>query len=206
MIGQMGSFDRPSADIGDPLELYLHGYVSSRMFNTGRAATGDSAQPEGMPVCVAVSHVDGLVLALSAFSSSYNYRSAVLFGHATIVEDKDEKLYAMELITESVVPGRWANSRLPPTNGELQSTGILKVKIASGSAKFRDGGIHDEKFDMENEEVVNNVWCGVLPVHGVMPEPVPGSYNKVEVPEYISEFIKDFNEESKETSINAAKE
>lgn len=205
MIGQMGSFDRPSADLGDPLDLYLHGYVSSRMFNTGRAASSDSAQPDGMPVCVAASHVDGLVLALSAFASSYNYRSVVLFGHATIVEDNAEKLYAMELITDSVVPGRWANSRLPPTNGELQSTAILRVKIASGSAKFRDGGVGDEKQDLENEQVVNSYWTGVVPVHQVMPEPIPAPHNKIEVPRYLSEYIKDFNDESRNTAIDAVK-
>ncbi|VUC22388.1 unnamed protein product, partial [Clonostachys rosea] len=74
MIGQMGSFDRPSADEGDPLDLYVHGYVSSRLMNLGREGDGESA---GMPVCASATHVDGLVLALSSFSHNYNYRSAV---------------------------------------------------------------------------------------------------------------------------------
>ncbi|KAM0247017.1 hypothetical protein ACHAP5_004297 [Fusarium lateritium] len=97
MIGQMGSFDRPSADISDPLDLYLHGYVSSRFVNLGR----DAGAEKGLPVSVAASHVDGLVLALSSFSHSYNYRSTVLFGHATLVEDEEERMYAMELITRT---------------------------------------------------------------------------------------------------------
>ena len=200
MIGQMGSFSRPSASVEDPLDLYLHGYVSSRIMNLSREKSA-----EGLPVCIAASHCDGLVLALSAFSSSYNYRSAVLFGHATLVEDQEEKLYAMDIITDSVVPGRWNNSRLPPTGGELQSTGILKVKIASGSAKIREGSCGDEKFDLENEDVTGKFWAGVLPVHQVIGEPVAGSYNKVELPDYIKDFAKDFNDESKEHAIAVAK-
>jgi nitroimidazol reductase NimA-like FMN-containing flavoprotein (pyridoxamine 5'-phosphate oxidase superfamily) len=201
MIGQMGSFDRPSAGLGDPLDLYLHGYVSSRIMNLGR----DGAGGPGMPVSVAASHVDGLVLALSAFSHSYNYRSVVLFGHATLVEDADERLYAMELITESVVPGRWKNTRLPPNNAELQSTSILKVKIASGSLKVRAAQCSDEKYDMENEDVVNSIWTGVVPIHQTIGEPVPGPYNRVEPPTYLTEFADDFNNESKQQSQSFAK-
>lgn len=215
MIGQMGSFDRPSADTGDPLELYLHGYVSSRIMNltrrtpgagAGAGAEGSPPPRPGLPVCVAASHCDGLVLALSAFSHSYNYRSAILFGHATIVEDKEEKLYAMELITNSVVPDRWRNTRLPPNNSEMQSTSILKVKIVSGSAKIRDGNCHDEQADMQNQEAVDRIWTGVLPIHQVVGEPITGPYNKVDTPAYMTEFISDFNTEQKDSSIKAAQE
>lgn len=200
MIGQMGSFDRPSASLGDPLDLYIHGYVSARMFNKGREA-GD----EGLPISCAVSHVDGLVLALSAFNHSYNYRSAVVFGHAHPVENQEEKMYAMELITNSVVPDRWRNSRLPPTSAEMQSTSILKVKIASASIKFRDGGVNDDKHDLENEEALNSVWTGVVPVYTVMGDPIPGPYNRVDLPQYASEFFKEFNEENKTQALEAAR-
>ncbi|KHN99110.1 flavin-nucleotide-binding protein [Metarhizium album ARSEF 1941] len=199
MIGQMGSFDRPSADTSDPLDLYIHGYVSSRLFNLGRAA-GE----EGMPVSCAVSHVDGLILALSAFNHSYNYRSALLFGHATLVEDLEEKMYAMELITNSVVPDRWKNSRLPPTNAEMQSTSILKVKIASGSAKFRQGGVSDDKHDLENEDVLNTVWTGVVPIYSTMGEPIPGPHNRVNLPSYAKEYFENFTTEKKKQSLDAA--
>ncbi|KAM0348971.1 hypothetical protein ACHAPU_003905 [Fusarium lateritium] len=202
MIGQMGSFNRPSADISDPLDLYLHGYVSSRFVNLGR----DAGAEKCLPVCVAASHVDGLVLASSAFSHSYNYRSAVLFGHATLVEDEEERLYAMELITNSVVPDRWQNTRLPPTKAELQSTGILKVKIASGSAKMRTGGPHDDKKDTENEAIQDRVWTGVLPIHAVAGEPVASPYNKVDVPGHLVEFSKDFNTDNQHHAIKAAKD
>ncbi|KAF5018343.1 hypothetical protein F66182_9683 [Fusarium sp. NRRL 66182] len=202
MIGQMGSFDRPSADTSDPLDLYLHGYVSSRIMNLGRGAGAE----EGMPVCVAASHVDGLVLAISTFSHSYNYRSAVLYGHATLVDDEEERLYAMELITNSVVPDRWRHTRLPPTKAELQSTGILKVKIASGSAKIRTGGPHDDKKDMADESVQDKVWTGVLPIHQTVGEPVASPYNQVEVPGYLAEFAKDFNTDNRQCAVDAAKD
>ncbi|KAF4972431.1 hypothetical protein FSARC_998 [Fusarium sarcochroum] len=202
MIGQMGSFDRPSADISDPLDLYLHGYVSSRFMNLGRGADGE----EGLPVCVAASHVDGLVLALSTFSHSYNYRSTILFGHATLVEEEEERLYAMELITNSVVPDRWRHTRLPPNKAELQSTGILKVKIASGSAKMRTGGPHDDKKDIENESIQDTVWTGVLPIHQTVGEPVASPYNRVDVPGYLAGFAKDFNTDNQQYAIDATKE
>ncbi|KAH6867683.1 hypothetical protein B0T10DRAFT_502228 [Thelonectria olida] len=203
MIGQMGSFDRPSADLGDPLDLYLHGYVSSRIMNLSRAGSEDVEK--GMPVCIATSHVDGLVLAISSFSHSYNYRSAVLFGHATVVIDEAEKLYAMELITDSVVPDRWRHTRLPPTKAELQSTGILRVRIASGSAKIHTGQAHDDKHDMENEAMRDSVWTGVLPIYQTMGEPLASPYNRIDVPGYISEFAKDFNEDNQQQALDAAK-
>lgn len=200
MIGQLGSFDRPSADLGHPLDLYLHGYVSARVMNLARARP----HANGLPVCVSAAHNDGLVLALSAFSHSYNYRSAVLFGYATLVEDKEERLYAMQLITDSVVPKRWENTRLPPTNAELQSTSILKVKIESGSAKIRDGSCGDEKHDLDDPAVVGAYWTGVLPVYQVIGDPVPGPYNKLDTPAYMSDFIDEFNRDSRARSINAS--
>ena len=196
----MGSFARPSADVGDVLELYLHGYVSSRIMNTAR-----SDGQEGLPVCVAASHVDGLVLALTPNHHSYNYRSAVLFGYATVIEDVDERLYAMELVTNSVVPDRWRNSRVPPTNAEMQSTSILKVKITAGSAKIRTGNASDDAHDKENPDVVGKVWQGVLPFYQSLGEPVPGPDNQVEVPSYINEFISDFNKDGKEQALEAIK-
>lgn len=202
MIGQMGSFDRPSASLGDPLDLYLHGYVSARIFNASRAAAA-TGEGDGMPVCVAASHVDGLVLALSPFNHSYNYRSAVLFGHAVLVESEEEKLYAMELVTDSVVPGRWRNSRQPPTGAEMQSTSILRVKIASGSAKFREGGVSDDKHDLESEDALNSIWTGVVPIYSTMGAPIPGPYNRVELPQY-AQFFDDFGNVNKENSIAAA--
>jgi len=113
LIGQMGSFTHPSNTLSDPLDLYLHGYVSSRIMNLSRSS------PKGLPLCVCASKVDGLVLSLTPNSHNYNYRSAVLFGHATLVENTEEKLWAMELITNSVVPDRWRHTRVPPVSAFL---------------------------------------------------------------------------------------
>ncbi|KAM3544728.1 hypothetical protein ARSEF1564_002318 [Beauveria bassiana] len=201
MIGQMGSFSRPSASLGDPLDLYLHGHISSRLFTSPSSTTTNS-----IPVCVSATHLDGLVLSLSAFNSSYNYRSVVLFGHAAPVTDELEKVYALKLLTDSVVPGRWDAARLPPTRAELQSTAVLRVKIASGSFKARDGETGDDRHDMENEEVRRRVWTGVVPVHQVFGSPIASSYNRVEeTPAYIAEYAQEQTRENAEYAVNAIK-
>ncbi|KAI1078159.1 hypothetical protein F5B20DRAFT_245288 [Whalleya microplaca] len=221
MIGQMGSFERPSADTGDVLELYLHGYVSSRLMNLSRKTTavngtGDPSfssstsasappAPEGLPLCICATHLDGLVLSLTPNSHSYNYRSAVLFGHASVVTDAAEKLYAMELITDSVVRGRYRHTRVPPSGAEMQSTSILRVRIAAGSAKLGTGMPTDDRADLEDGALLDRVWTGVVPVHYTMEQPIPGSYNRLEkVPGYLEEFRTDFNRDSKETAIEAS--
>ncbi|KFY34457.1 hypothetical protein V494_06753 [Pseudogymnoascus sp. VKM F-4513 (FW-928)] len=204
MIGHMGSFARPSSSISDPLDCYLHGYVSSRIMNVARAAV-DSGKP-GVPVCIAASKVDGLVLSLTPNSHSYNYRSAVLFGYATPVTDVEEKEWAMEMITNSVVPQRYENSRIPPIPAEMQSTTILRVTIDSASSKVRDWIPSDSAEDMANQEVVEKVWVGVVPVYETYGEPIPSPLNKVEkVPEYVQEFVKESNEESFGYAIAASK-
>lgn len=205
----MGSFTRPSADTKDVLELYLHGYVSSRIMNMSRngnrsAELSSGEGEEGLPICVAASHVDGLVLALTPNAHSYNYRSAVLFGYATVVTDVSEKLYAMELITDAVVRGRYRNTRVPPNAAEMQSTSVLRVRVVSGSAKLRSGPPSDDKVDRENEQVLNRVWCGVVPMHYTLGQPVPGPYNRVaQIPNYLEEFRTDFNRDSEEIALEA---
>lgn len=201
MIGALGSFARPSADTTDVQDLYLHGYISSRIMNLSR--TPD--QPAGLPLCVSATHLDGLVLSLTPNSHSYNYRSATLFGHAVLVTDPDEKLYAMRLITDGVVPGRWAGSRVPPNKGEMASTSVLRVKIAAGSAKIRAGGPSDDAGDTNDEELKDRVWTGVVPVYQTVGEPVASGYNKVgEVPGYIAEWRADTNEETRRQAVEAA--
>lgn len=203
MIGQMGSFVRPSSDIGDVLELYLHGYVSSRLINLSRKS--DGTEPSGIPITVGASHVDGLVLSLTPNSHSYNYRSAVLFGHAELVTEAEERLWAMELITNSVVRDRYRHTRVPPNNAEMQSTSILRVRIASGSAKIRSGMPSDEKGDLENAELLNRVWTGVVPVHYSLGNPMPGPYNKLEtLPAYLNEFVRESNQDAKDIAVEAA--
>jgi uncharacterized protein len=250
MIGQMGSFERPSSDLGDVLELYLHGwvlclpsrlppgapitphpllssnpypiitspcprnpfpknpantpsYVSSRIINLAR----NPATPKGLPLTISASHVDGLVLALTPNSHSLNYRSAILFGHATLVTSVPEKLYAMQLITDAIVPSRWEHTRVPPNAAEMQSTSVLRVTIATGSAKIRTGMPHDERSDMEDEELKGRVWTGVVPVHTVMGEPVGGPYNGFEsVPSYLEGWRIEANKEAEVLAKEQLKE
>ena len=189
MIGTMGSFQYPSADLSEPLDVYLHGYVSSGIMKQAR-----SGSEKGLPLSVAATRVDGIVLSLTPNSHSYNYRSVVLFGHGTLVEEAEEKLWAMELVTNSVVPGRWDETRTPPDGAEMASTVILKVKVVNGSGKIRMGGPGDEKKDTERGDVTTRIFTGVLPVYEVVGEPVLGGAGKVkEEPEHVSEFRQQTN-------------
>jgi uncharacterized protein len=201
MIGQMGSFEYPSAGLDEPLDCYIHGYISARMMNLARASDG-----QGLPLCITATKVDGLILALTPFSHSYNYRSAVLHGYGTLVTDEEEKLYAMKLITDSVVPSRWDNSRTPPDGGEMASTGLLKVRIVDGSGKIRDGGVSDEKKDYKNEEITKRIWTGVVPVWEVFGDPVPSAENQVkDLPGYIKDYITGINEQNRKYAYDATK-
>ncbi|OJJ43976.1 hypothetical protein ASPZODRAFT_122061 [Penicilliopsis zonata CBS 506.65] len=201
LIGQMGSFEYPSAGIDEPLDCYLHGYVSSRIMNLARASEG-----EGLPICVAASRVDGLVLSLTPNSHNYNYRSAILHGYANLVTDEQEKLWAMQLITNSVVTDRWNNSRVPPDGAEMASTVILKVRVVDGSGKIRDGGVTDERKDKNNDQLTGRIWTGVIPVWETFGEPVPSAENRVaDTPEHVSSFVAKMNERNRTYAENAIK-
>ena len=200
MIGTMGSYDHPSADVSEPMDCYLHGYVSSGIMKQARAGSGN-----GMPMTVAATKVDGIVLSLTPNSHSYNYRSAVLFGYGTLVEDPNEKMWAMQLVTNSVVPSRWENSRTPPDNAEMVSTTILKVKIVNGSGKIRTGGPGDEKKDTDREDLLESVWTGVVPIWEHIGDPVAGGASYVKkVPEHIRAFQADINETNSDYATTAA--
>ena len=190
----------PSADLNEPLDCYLHGYVSSGIMKKAR-----SASEEGLPMTLAATKVDGIVLSLTPNSHSYNYRSAVLFGYGSLVEDTEEKLWAMQVVTNSVVPGRWDQTRSPPDGSEMASTTILKVKIANGSGKIRTGGPGDDKKDTEREDVIERVWTGVVPIWETVGEPVHGGAGRVvAVPEHVRHFQKDVNESNEEYAKTAA--
>jgi uncharacterized protein len=135
------------ARLGD--RLYVHGSAASRMLRHAEA---------GAPVCVTVTLVDGLVLAKSVFNHSVNYRSAVIFGTATLVEG-DEKREALRALTEQLAPGRWDEAR-QPSDQELKATWILSLPLDEASAKVRVGGPEDEPADVDLP-----VWSGVVPVH-----------------------------------------
>jgi len=135
--------------------LYLHGAVGNAML---RASAGAE-------VCVTVTLLDGLVLARSAFHHSMNYRSVVLLGVATKVDDDDEKRRAFDVIVEHVLPGRSEVAR-PASDGELRATLVLRLPIEEGSAKVRTGAPKD---DPEDQDLA--VWAGVVPLRLVAGEP-----------------------------------
>jgi len=145
------------ARVGDA--LYLHGAV-------GNVALAAAVQSE--MVCVAVTLVDGLVLARSAFHHSINYRSVVVFGPAAEVIGQDEKNRALLAFVEHVVPGRTAATR-PPNASEIRATRVIRVEIAEASAKVRAGGPKDDPEDLE----LDGIWAGELPFSWVPGAPVP---------------------------------
>jgi nitroimidazol reductase NimA-like FMN-containing flavoprotein (pyridoxamine 5'-phosphate oxidase superfamily) len=146
------------ARVGD--QLYFHGAVANQMLRT---------LADGVDVCVTMTLVDGLVLARSQFHHSMNYRSVVVFGRATRVDDEDEKRAALHALVEHVVPGRTSDAR-PPTPSELRKTLVCRLPITEASAKIRTGGPVDD-----DEDLALPVWAGVIPCEitfgGAQPEP-----------------------------------
>jgi uncharacterized protein len=179
-----------------PRQIYLHGHAVSRLFQT--------SQEGSIPLCIAATSMQGVVLSLTPFHNSCNYTSAVVMGYGSTVTSEAERLYALTRITDNLVPSRWDNSRVPPTKAELTSTGVIKVDIVSASAKIRVGGPNDDRADLKNDEVVGSVWTGVVPCWMEFGTPVPSSYNKVQkLPGYLKEWIQDKNETGSATAKNA---
>jgi uncharacterized protein len=141
--------------------LYVHGSTGSRPLRmTGQA-------DPGLPVCLTVTHVDGLVLARSAFHHSINYRSVVVHGIAHDVTDPAEKRAALDALVDHVVPGRAADSR-PANRKELAATAVIRLDLNEVSAKTRTGGVNDEPEDLALPH-----WAGVLPLRKGYDAPVP---------------------------------
>lgn len=140
--------------------LYIHGSTGSRPLR--EAGAGDT----GLPVCLTVTHVDGLVLARSAFHHSINYRSVVVHGTAYQVTGEAERRAALRTLTEAVVPGRADDSR-PADDKELAATAVIRLDLDEVSAKVRTGGPHDEPHDEGLP-----YWSGVVPVSRTYGTPV----------------------------------
>jgi uncharacterized protein len=129
--------------------LYIHGSAASRMLRQMK---------QDIPVCITVTLVDGLVLARSVFNHSMNYRSALILGTATLVDDPAEKLEALRILSEHILPGRWADAR-QPNQSELKQTSVLRIPIEEFSAKVRVGPAIDDE-----EDYSFPTWAGVLPL------------------------------------------
>ncbi|WP_405832729.1 pyridoxamine 5'-phosphate oxidase family protein [Streptomyces sp. NBC_01176] len=156
--------------------LYVHGSTGSRPLRM----TG-GAEP-GLPVCVTVTHVDGLVLARSAFHHSINYRSVVVHGVAHQVTDPDEKREALDALVEQVVPGRSSDSRAANAK-ELAATAVISLDLDEVSAKLRTGDPSDDPEDLALPH-----WTGVVPVTKGYGTPVPAADLSpgIELPDYLT--------------------
>jgi nitroimidazol reductase NimA-like FMN-containing flavoprotein (pyridoxamine 5'-phosphate oxidase superfamily) len=144
------------ARIGD--EVFIHGSAASRMVTMLGA---------GLPACLTVTLVDGLVLARSAFHHSMNYRSVVVLGTARFVEGPEERAAALEAFTEKLLPGRWDEVRAP-TRQELKGTRVLALPLDEASAKVRSGGPVDDA-----EDYARDTWAGVVPLRLTPAGPEP---------------------------------
>lgn len=156
--------------------LFIHGATTSRMIKN---------LEQGISMSLAVSHVDGLVLARSAFHHSMNYRSAVVFGKAHPVSE-EEKEHALFIISEHLIRGRWNEVR-PPNAKELKATTVLAIEIEQASAKIRTGPAKDDKEDYELD-----VWAGVVPLGTEIGSPIDDELLKsgIAVSPSVSNYIK----------------
>jgi uncharacterized protein len=145
------SFGRKDAN------LYLHGSAASQMLRQMKT---------GIPVCVTVTLLDGLVLARSIFNHSMNYRSVVILGKATLVDDPQEKMEALRILSEHIIPGRWNDVR-QPNETELKATSVLRLPIEEFSAKVRTGPPIDD-----DEDYSFPTWAGVVPLQMKVGEPI----------------------------------
>ncbi len=158
-------------------KLYIHGSPASRMLRSLQ---------EGIPVCITVTLIDGLVLARSAFHHSMNYRSVVVFGTASIVSNPEEKLEALYAFTEHVVPGRWEEVR-QPSRSELTGTLVLSLPLVEASAKVRTGPPSDDEADYSIP-----VWAGEIPLRVVADAPIDDSRLQPEIvlPSYAKNYSR----------------
>ena len=157
--------------------LLIHGSQASRMLRT---------LSEGIEVCVTVTILDGLVLARSAFHHSMNYRSVVIFGRATPVEDRTEKMSALFALSEHIIRDRWSDVR-GPNESELRQTTVLSLPIDEASAKIRTGPPLDDEEDYDME-----VWAGVLPLRILAGQPIsdPRLVADIEPPDYVANYAR----------------
>src|SRR5216683_4461704 len=158
-------------------DLYLHGSAASRMLRN---------LDKGIPVCVTVTLLEGLVLARSIFNHSMNYRSVVVLGKAMLVDDPEEKLAALRLLSEHIIPGRWADAR-QPNDRELKATSVLRLPIEEFSAKVRQGPPIDDE-----EDYSFLTWAGVIPLETVAGAPIndPRLDPKTPVPLYARAYSR----------------
>ncbi|MGA2457857.1 MAG: pyridoxamine 5'-phosphate oxidase family protein [Terriglobales bacterium] len=155
--------------------LYIHGSPASRMLRH---------LEQGVPVCITVTLIDGLVLARSVFNHSMNYRSVIILGTAALVDDPAEKLAALRALSEHILPNRWDDSR-QPNEKELKATSVLRVPINEFSAKVRVGP------PLDNEEDYSfPTWAGVIPLEINSGAPIRDDRCQQELPAYLKNYSR----------------
>jgi uncharacterized protein len=153
--------------------LYVHGSAASRMLRN---------LDKGIPMCVTVTLLDGLVLARSVFNHSMNYRSVVILGTATLVDDPVEKIAGLRAVSEHILPRRWDDVR-QPTDKELKATSVLKIPIEEFSGKVRVGPPIDDE-----EDYSFPTWAGVIPLAMHPGTPIRDERCEQEFPEYLRNY------------------
>jgi nitroimidazol reductase NimA-like FMN-containing flavoprotein (pyridoxamine 5'-phosphate oxidase superfamily) len=201
-IPELGAYDRPTIDAildagivahlgftheGHPLVIpTLHARIDDLLYVHGSAASRTlKSVAEGIPVCVTVTLLDGIVLARSIFEHSIDYRSVVVLGTARLVDDPEEKLAALHAFSEQVLPGRWDDCR-PPNDQELKATSILSLPLTEASAKVSAGPPEDG----DSPDGALDVWAGNIPlvVTAKPPVPDPALRPGIPVPRYAADF------------------
>jgi nitroimidazol reductase NimA-like FMN-containing flavoprotein (pyridoxamine 5'-phosphate oxidase superfamily) len=155
--------------------LYIHGSAASRMLRN---------LEQGVPVCITVTLLDGIVLARSVFNHSMNYRSVVILGTATLVDDPAEEISALRALSEHILPHRWDDSR-QPNEKELKATSVLRIPIEEFSAKIRVGPPVDDEADYSFP-----TWAGVIPLETVAGAAIPDDRCQRQLPPYLHNYSR----------------
>jgi hypothetical protein len=155
--------------------LYVHGSAASRMLRN---------LDKGISVCITVTLLDGFVLARSVFNHSMNYRSVVILGTATLVDDPEEKINALRALSEHILPQRWGDSR-QPNERELKATSVLRIQIEEFSAKVRVGPPVDDEADYTYP-----TWAGVIPLEMRSGTPIRDERCELDLPPYLRNYSR----------------
>lgn len=159
-----------------------YGRIDGTVYVHGSTGAGYLRAIDGAPICLTVTHLDGIVYARSVFHHSMNYRSAVVHGNARHVTDVAEKWAALEAIVEQLAPGSWTHTRQPDRR-EFAATTVIALSLAEASVKVRGGPPSDDADDVAAEDR----WAGVLPIHSVFG--APASCPTVPVGEPVPEHV-----------------
>lgn len=154
--------------------LYIHGSSKNHML---------SQIIYGQTICIGVTHLDGIILARTLFDTSANYRSAVLYGKAELIENYDERIEGLKIITENIIKGRWDEVAIG-SESQIKATMVVKFTVDKASAKIREGGPKGD------EDVLNEVWSGHIPLSLKASNPIPDPKfgNGLEITESVRRF------------------